>query len=174
MSAPDKSPVPRDEYEARHLELQQKYETFSNRVWRVLVVIAVALAALGAAVGWQIRENNQRISDVTTIVHENRRQNKLITDSIVESCERNGNTLREAVTKFGEVQISQIVKKSVEQRALAEGGLYHTVFPNLSKTQINELVERTERLADQETAELRRALVPVKPVDCAHQFDHSK
>lgn len=152
----DAGPVPRDEYERRHAELQRKYETFSRRVFRALAAFAVGLLLTAGAAAWQIGENSKQAGEIR--------------QSLVTSCKVSGNPLREASSKFGEVLSGQLQDQVDQQVAFEKSGLYAKIFPYFDQDELHELIAKGNEEKLEDKAEIDEAVAELTPVDCEAKY----
>lgn len=158
MSAEElpKGPLTREEYERRHKALQDKYETFSRRVYRALAVIVLGLFLVAGAAAYLLNENTERTADIN--------------NSLIEGCRESSNPLRKTVRKFGSTLIEQTQRQIDQSKAFEESGVLEEFLPNFSPQQRHELVVESRSEDHRTKRELRRAKASAKPVNCEARF----
>lgn len=123
------------------------HRNFATPTITRIVVICVAICTFSFLVAnWLSVRTVDRLSDSEAI--------ELVRNRLVDSCERNGNDLRAALTQNIQVQINQ---------ARGNIGLTHKFFPNIPLPVLKRLTE--ERINSLERQQAR-----VGPVDCASVF----
>jgi hypothetical protein len=151
-----KGPLTREEYEERHKALQDKYETFSGRVYRALAVFFVGLLLTGGAAAYLIGENTQRTEEIN--------------DSLVDGCAQNGEPLRAAVRKVGNALIEQTQRSINESIGFEKTGLIKEFLPNFTPEERHALAVKSRENYRETKTELSEAKAKVKPVNCEARY----
>lgn len=145
-----------DQYERRLAELQDRYETFARRVYRVLAVIVVGLLLVAGAAAYLYDENKERSGEIAS--------------SLVQGCKENGNPLRTAVRKFGNTLIDQTQRQIEQSKAFETSGTYAEIFPDFSPDKLHALLAEGREEDRRTKGELEEANDGVEHVDCEARY----
>lgn len=156
--------VPRDEYEERHAALRERYEKFSRKTLRILKVLVVVLLLNGLLSAYLLSENSKRVDESTQFA-------QTLQTSIIESCETNGNPLREAARKFGHTLENQIREELQQSAAYERSGAYEKLFPSFDPDELHKLLEQNAERGQKKIEELEEAVDGIEAVDCAKIYE---
>jgi hypothetical protein len=149
-------PIPREEYERRHLALQVKYDSFARRSQRILAALVVAVLLTGGVSAYLLHENAKRTEDIN--------------NTLVENCERNGNPLRGTVRLFGDVLVEKTADDIRQSLAFEQSGTYAEIFPTFPPDKLHTLLVENRESERKEIKQLKRAAEHARPVDCDKHF----
>jgi hypothetical protein len=148
--------LPEDQYERRLTALQERYETFSRRVYRVLVLFFVGLLITGGVAAYLYDQNGNQADEIT--------------GSLVQGCKENGNPVRTAVRKFGAALVAQSQRNIEQSVAFEKTGVLAEFLPNFTPRERHELVAKSRKEELGTKTELREAKEGVQFVDCDAQY----
>lgn len=140
-----------------------------DRHWLKVCLIALfSWTTLGFALGFN--ERSDRINAAQQQAHRVGKFSVELRDGIVFSCQKNGNSLRRAVRKFGDVLVNQIQDDIEQSKALERSGTYGEIFPNISPAKLHELIEKSLEGKENDQSELSRVIKLARPVSCKAFF----
>lgn len=149
-------PILRGEYERRHQELQDKYETFSRRTYRILAVFFLGLLATGGAAAYLLNENSNRTDEITT--------------SQITNCETSGNPLRASVRTIGNTLITQTNKQIEQSEGFEKAGTYDEFFPGYPRDKLHELLVEGREDQRDEIHGLRKGVKQAHAINCKARY----
>jgi hypothetical protein len=144
--------VTREEVDGAVVAVQSKYEQFARRTFRILAVYSVALLITAFAAGYGIKQNFDQTNQIQA--------------NLIENCQTNGNPIRLAGAKFGEVIANQKQTEVDQTKAFVESGLFQRAFQGLSRDEIHEIVSTGRERDLKEKAEIEEAAAALHPVNC--------
>lgn len=140
----------------RRVDHQQRYLAFARRsTWILAAIVVITLVNAGVS---------------TYLLWENKERTSEIANTLVESCEANGNPLRGVVRHLGATLIDQIQDDRMQQKALQRAGVYRDLFPSYDPEKLNALLTASRRKDLRLMEELREANKHAAPVNCEKKF----